>query len=78
MFTVDMVEGFVRMDKLEHLPVQQRFQEVFNEPFVASTYMDQRRHWLRASQEAQDHALAGHCSACGLWGVFAHQVWLKQ
>lgn len=78
MFTVDMVEGFVRMDKLEHLPVRQQFQEVFNELFVASTYMDQRRRWLRASQEARDHALAGHRSACGLWGVFAYQVWLKQ
>jgi hypothetical protein len=77
MFTINMVEGFIEMDKLVNLPVSEQFQEVFNEPFVASTYADQCHWWLRASQDAHDEALAGQCSARGLWGMFTRRVLLK-
>lgn len=74
---MDMVEGFMRMDKLEHWPILKQFQAVFNEPFVASTYTDQCCHWLKASQDAHDEALAGGRTVRGLWGPFARQVPLK-
>jgi hypothetical protein len=48
-----------------------RLTEVFSEPFVRSTYMDQRRHWIKASEEQREVGIAAHHTAAGLWSAFA-------
>jgi phosphotransferase system IIB component len=77
MFMVDMVHGFRRMDNLIGMTVQERFEDVFGEPYVRSTYADQRRRWLLASEKQREVALAGNRTVTGLWSMFARGVPLR-
>jgi hypothetical protein len=78
MFVVDMSSGFVKMDNLaSSMPLRERFEEVFSEPFVRSTYMDQRRRWIKASEEQREVGIVARHTAAGLWSAFARGVPLR-
>jgi hypothetical protein len=79
LYAIDVSKGFKQIDALERgsLSLKARFEQVFDVPFVKSTYHDARRRWTLARQSQRDAAInAGH-SPPGLWSIFARGVPLK-
>ncbi|KAF8229580.1 hypothetical protein L208DRAFT_1145957, partial [Tricholoma matsutake] len=69
-FAIDMGNGFVKIDALQGLPLRERFEAVFNELFVSTTYHDQCHHWAKATTQQRDQALAAGHTPAGHWLVF--------
>ena len=78
MYTVDMVDGFTRIDSDELVKEQplltDRFATVFKAPYKATTYGDQRRKWKRGTQAQHKVALQGGRTPPGLWSVYCASV----
>ncbi|KAJ6462257.1 hypothetical protein C8R47DRAFT_1327225 [Mycena vitilis] len=81
MFTLDMADGFMQMERpeLQHLPVADRFRKVFktDRPYVARTYADARLRWSRGSEALRTEAYDAGRTSEGLWSAYAAQVPLK-
>lgn len=82
MYTVDMVDGFLKMDNpmlISRFPSQSdRFEDVFGCKYKQSTYGDQKRRWKRATEQQRQAALgAGRSTTLGLWSTFISGVRLK-
>ncbi|KAJ7652476.1 hypothetical protein DFH06DRAFT_1331103 [Mycena polygramma] len=82
MFTLDMADGFMRMEHpdLQHLPVAARFRKVFktDRPYVPRTYADARLRWSRGSEALRTEAYDAGRTSEGLWSAYAAQVPLKK
>jgi hypothetical protein len=80
LYTVDMVEGFQKMDAASRrgLTMQDRFESVFKCPWHGSTYFDQRARWKKAMTSQRQAALDAGRTAAGKWSVFAASIPLKK
>jgi hypothetical protein len=77
MFVIDMSEGFAAMDAMKRASLRQRFEYVFREPFVRTTYFDQRSRWRAATEEQRVAAVVAGRTADGLWTAFQRAVQVR-
>ncbi|KAJ7837690.1 hypothetical protein B0H13DRAFT_2421472 [Mycena leptocephala] len=82
MYTVNMAQGFLRMEAadMQHIPLAERFQRVFktSSEFKQRTYNDARLRWTRGSESLRTEALDAGRTKAGLWSLYAAQVPLKK
>jgi len=69
--------GFMAMDALRHLSVQQQFVQAFNEPFVRTTYFEQRNRWNKATEEQRQVAIKAGRTEAGSWKTFQRLVRIR-
>jgi hypothetical protein len=68
---------FAEIDQLQGMSLKERFEVVFQEPFVSAMYYDQRQRWTKATEQQCSATLAaGHIPA-GRWVVFSQGVPLR-
>ncbi|KAJ7758980.1 hypothetical protein DFH07DRAFT_958124 [Mycena maculata] len=75
-YTVDMAAGLMRMDSMELAGMAQdaRFENVFGEPYVRSTFGDSSHQWKAGSQSLKEHLTKAGWSPAGLWSVYRMQL----
>ncbi|KAJ7015994.1 hypothetical protein C8F04DRAFT_1203938 [Mycena alexandri] len=76
MYTVDVVDGFLRMDseKLAGMNRAARFVHVYQRLYKSSTYDDNVNRWKAASSKLQSRSLNAGRTKEGLWTMFRSRL----